>query len=299
MKKVKGEVIYEQPFLEYLGIPAVSKSLLDVFVKCPADAKRMMDGGGGKQETKAMLTGKIVEDMVQSVSIFDPASFEKVAAVHPEKYTTADGESKPWNWNANHCKDWRKELPEGQIVMSPKERDNALRLGEAIRSNKVVQELIADGKSQVTLKAVHRFGLPIKGRPDWFTPNYMVDLKTTFDASTEAFSRSIADRRYHVQAAMYMTLAELCGYHPTEFYFIVAQTGDTPKINVRYLKQSAIDVGRFTLDADLDAYQKCLASGFWPDYMGAATGFDSIEAIDIPKWAYSQFPVTLTGAIEV
>ncbi len=295
----KGEVLYSQPFLEYLGVNAVSKSLLDVFVKCPADAYRLVNGDPGKKETKAMLTGKLVEDMVQSVSIFDPASFERVVAVHPKKYQTKNGKSKPWNWNANYCKDWRKALPEGQHVMSPKERDNALRLGESIRSNRIVQELIADGKPQVTLKAVHRSGLPIKGRPDWFRPDYMVDLKTTFDASTEAFSRSIADRRYHVQAAMYMTLAELCGFHPTEFYFIVAQTGDTPKINVRYLKQSAIDVGRFTLESDLDAYHKCVQSGFWPDYTGSATDFNSIEPIDLPQWAYNTFPVTLTGATEV
>lgn len=295
-----NEIKYHEPFQDYLARPAVSKSLLDVFVKCPADAKRMMDGQWNKTETKAMLTGKLVEEMVQSVSVFAPQMLDAVVVIHPEKYQSADGEAKPWNWNANYCKDWRKENEQGKTVMSQKERDNIVRLGDMIRGNRIVQELIADGKPQVSLKAVHKAtGLTIKGRPDWFRPNYMVDLKTTFDASTEQFSKTIADRRYHIQAAMYMTLAELNGYHPTEFYFIVAQTGDNPKLNVRYLKQSAIEVGRFTLESELEAFKTCSETGFWPDYMGTAKDFNSIEPIDLPQWAYNSFPVTLTGAIEV
>lgn len=292
-----NEVIYNEPFQTYLERTAVSKSLLDVFSKCPADAYAMQNGAAGKKQSKAMLTGKLVEEMVQSVSVFAPQMLDSVIAVHPEKYTNAENEVKDWNWNANYCKDWKKEVPEGKTVMSKKERDNILRLGDMIRGNKLVQELVSNGRPQVTLTATHATKLAIKGRPDWWQSEYIVDLKTTFDASPDALSRTIADRRYHVQAAMYMLLSELNGHKPHTFFFIVAQTGDTPKLNVRYLKSTAIDAGRLILETELDQYNQCVKSGYWPDYIGNATDLHSIQEIDIPSWAYGN--IELEGAIEV
>jgi hypothetical protein len=70
-------------------------------------------------------------------------------------------------------------------------------------------------------------GLECKCRPDWLTDDgsIVVDLKTTKDASPRGFKQSVANYRYHVQAAWYLHgLEQATGKRPDQFIFICVES---------------------------------------------------------------------------
>ena len=132
---------------------------------------------------------------------------------------------------------------------------------------------------------VHReTGLPIKGRADFIGQGYIADIKTTADASNKGLSHSIHNFRYHVQAAMYLKLANLNNLDIHSFYFIAIERGDILLINVRQISAAAIELGEITLGKQLRDLAKCRETGIWLDYSGDT---ELPGEIDLPTWAYS------------
>jgi len=117
-------------------------------------------------------------------------------------------------------------------------------------------------------------------RPDAILDNgYLLDVKTTTDASADSFSRSIAQWRYHVQAAFYSDGYEQeFGEHPRGFAFLAIEKEPPYLCAVYLMDYKAILRGRSEYQADLRTLRKCLDTDTWPGL--------SIEPtrIDLPKW---------------
>jgi len=142
----------------------------------------------------------------------------------------------------------------------------------------------------VSLFGVHKeTGLAIKGRADWLGKSHIVDIKTTADASNGELCKSIYRFRYHVQAAMYLTLAQQNGLDVDSFYFVAIERGEFPLINVRKLSPEAVERGQQILDKQLLDLSNCIKTDIWPDYSG---GTATAGEIDLPPYAYTD----LTGA---
>jgi hypothetical protein len=140
------------------------------------------------------------------------------------------------------------------------------------------------------LFGVHKeTGLAIKGRADWLGKTHIVDIKTTADASNRGLSNSINSFRYHVQAAMYLTLAQQNGLDVESFYFVAIERGEFPLINVRKLSPEAVERGQQILDKQLLDLSNCIKTDTWPDYSGDTA---TAGEIDLPPYAYTD----LTGA---
>ncbi len=126
----------------------------------------------------------------------------------------------------------------------------------------------------------------IKIRPDLITRNGRIigDLKTTDDVSERGFGRTIAQRRYHVQAAWYLdAMAFLYGDDaPDTFALIPAQKRRPYDAAVHWLNELHIGAGRDLYQRDLARIIACRRVDFWP---GADNG-RLIEAA-LPSWAMS------------
>jgi hypothetical protein len=132
------------------------------------------------------------------------------------------------------------------------------------------------------------YGKIIKCRADslWIEQGqiFFADLKTTKDASTQAISKTILQRRYHAQAAMHKMIVELLGqYEWGGFYLIFAESGSSPKCNVRKLAEQAIEKGRGEIEADVDLLRRCTMMGDWPEW---ADSEEHICNVDLPEWMY-------------
>ena len=124
-------------------------------------------------------------------------------------------------------------------------------------------------------------GIDCRCRPDGVLDNgLLIDVKTTQDARPDEFAKSIANFRYHVQAAFYSDGYEkIYGVKPTGFMFIVVEK-HAPYQVACYVASEAMTIrGRAEYQKDLATYKKCLAENSWP---GIAT---EPTIIDLPKWA--------------
>ena len=278
---------------DYQAAPGVNKSLLDQFARCPALAKRHLDGTR-REQSEAMQFGSLVD-----ASVFSPLLSGPAWIVQPETYKNDDGEILKWNGNAKHCREWvRLASEDGLPVIKRQMNDEIHAASNAVLNHPHAALLLSEGHAQASLFATcPRTGLPLKGRPDWLGNGQIVDLKTTADASPDAIARQIATYRYHVQAAFYLDLAKLCGVDCSEFYFIFVERGAKPLVNVRRLNDRAIELGRYLYRRDLEGFAKCQASGIWPDYSGA----EAIQEIDVPAWAHcnAMDGMELVGAQEI
>lgn len=130
-------------------------------------------------------------------------------------------------------------------------------------------------------------GILRKCRPDLITNDGRVigDLKTTDDVSESGFGRTIAQRRYHVQAAWYLDiLYALYGEDaPKVFCFIAAQKTRPYDVAVHVLSDEQIAVGRMLYQQDLNNLMKYQSMNWWP-------GQDMGQVINavLPGWAMAQ-----------
>lgn len=156
-------------------------------------------------------------------------------------------------------------------------------------------------------------GLLCRCRPDfWRQDGIVVDVKTTEDASTEAFAQSIAGWRYHVQHPYYLDGIALMQdqvkdpamrqqfpeafVRPKAFVFLAVEKsarvvdGVALGVGVYVLDNDSVELGRIEYRQDLQRIAECTRSGIWPGYG------DKIQPIELPKWKIAQSAHLLADA---
>lgn len=109
--------------------------------------------------------------------------------------------------------------------------------------------------------------VPCKARPDILHHNMIVDLKTTEDASEDAFRYSIKKYGYHVQAAM-----QLDGYNAinntnhNNFVIIAVEKSPPYAVAVYLMHEEAIEKGRILYKSALERFRECLDDNVWASY---------------------------------
>ena len=156
-------------------------------------------------------------------------------------------------------------------------------MANAVRSHTIAVELLAKGKAEQSVYAIHpATGVEIRGRMDWITEDesgpLIVDLKTTEDARD--FAKSVANYRYHVQAALYSDLLELSLGKKAVFVFIVVEKSAPHGIRIVTLDTNSLAAGRLDYERLLVVYKECVDSGEWPAYPVR------VETVELPPWAF-------------
>jgi exodeoxyribonuclease VIII len=265
---------FDLPMRDYLAEPALSKHALDALHRSPMEYRLQQDGLLTVEQSPAMLFGSLLHGLV----LEDRQDW----ITPPATYPSEKGE-KPWTMAANYCKAWRDE--QTMPIVSREDEGVLLGVAESVRKDPLASQLLTGGHAEVSMFAEYD-GRPCKGRADYLNTHcgYFVDLKTTTDASTAAFSREIVNRRYEVQFALYWKLLAVLGYKILDTYFIAVEKTEPYRVNVRKLKSSALEVGQQELDADLELLETCERTNTWPGLSGKGPG---IAEIDIPLWKYS------------
>jgi hypothetical protein len=258
---------------EYQAAEGISKSALDLLADCPLLYSEWAAGKFTRPTTRPMELGTALHSMV----LGDMPDY----TVRPAYY--ADG--KRWHASATFCKKWEKERA-GELVVS--EQENRLLLGAAksVLDNRRAYKLLnACQMREVSIFAKDPdTGLTLKGRIDFLGATLLGDLKTTRYPATDAFSKEIVSRRYHVQAAMYKRILSLLGEPRSDWYFIMVSLMPPHRVNVRKLRPLAVAQGETILQENLRLLADCLSTNRWPGLDGDPTS-DEIGDIDIPSWA--------------
>ena len=252
---------------------AVSKSGLDQIAKSPLHYwSRYLDPNRITPEpSAAMRLGTALHTHVLELDQWD-----NQIAVAPSDINRRTKEGKE-QWAAFEAAAKRK------TVITADDAEVVMAMGRSIMRHPGAAMLLGlPGKAETThMWTDATYGLECKCRPDWLTDDgsIMVDLKTTRDASPRGFMRSIADYRYHVQAAWYLNgVEQATGKRPDQFIFICVESTAPYAVAVYAADEVMTDRGYEQAMKDLGKLAVCRAADSWPSYS------DQIELISLPDW---------------
>jgi hypothetical protein len=252
---------------------AVSKSHLDLVARSPLHYwARYVDPNRVEPEpTPAMRLGTAVHTLT-----LEPDTFAERYVMAPESIDkrTKAGKELWTEWEA---------LAAGREVLSRADTDLMQAMALAVRSHPAAAYLLGlKGKAETThIWTDEATGLECKCRPDWLTDDgqLIVDLKTTEDASPAGFRKSIANFRYHVQAAWYLHgLEQATCTRPEQFIFICVEKKPPHVVAVYAASAEMVGAGGEHALRDLEVLATCKAANSWPGYS------DGVEVIDLPPW---------------
>lgn len=286
-----GGITLGMPNALYHAAPGVSNSMLGEADPTPAHLvghlqRKEADKDEAEEETpEHFLIGNLVHHAMNTPD--DPLpSLVLPPATYPDSET---GKEKPWNWNSNFAKDWRKRrIAEGKLVIKkPRTLEIAKGCVRSILRHPIASRYFQDGVGEVSVfnKHITDHGtITTRARMDWLPRGHtaMVDIKTTTagGASDEAFAYTLHDFGYYRQAAHYLgsfgkaLLIEQESGRPLDdwmterdhFVFIVVEKVEPFAVNVFYVDPQALQEGREDLCRRLDSIAKCCYSGEWPAY---------------------------------
>lgn len=204
---------------EYFASLRMSKHSLDEFSKNPWGFLKARAEGVVKDddETGSLLFGGAVH-----VAVLQPEKVADAIAICPETIKARRG------------KEWEKFSVEndGKLILKGDEFNKMQAAAESIKASELAYKLIgvsemretaifwtADGFDDVPLKSKIDAMSVVDGKCD-----LVIDLKTTKDASPEAFAKSCETYGYHRQAAFYLdAVSALYGKMPDGFVFVVVE----------------------------------------------------------------------------
>jgi exodeoxyribonuclease VIII len=234
----------------YHADPAISASHLHAISKSPAHyyARYLAPNRPPSIQTAAMQFGSLVH-----TAVLEPDELSKRYGVCPPRNTKAGKEA------AAQMK------ADGIEAITQTDWDTAAAISEAVYDHPVASDLLSKG------------ALRCKCRPDWLRPDgIVVDLKTTQDASRKGFAKSVANFRYHVQAAHYLN-----GLEAEKFIFIAVEKSYPFAVAVYELDASALLEGGSLAFRDLRRIATCRGLDEWPGYS------QEITTLSLPMWAYN------------
>lgn len=110
------------------------------------------------------------------------------------------------------------------------------------------------------------------------------DYKTTASAQPFAFSRSIFNFGYDIQAVFYMDAVKAAGIaEDVEFLFIAQETSPPYLVTVHQLDFEALLLGRARVDEACRVFRQCTETNIWPGYS------DEIEIVGAPTYLADQY----------
>lgn len=243
------------------------------FARCP----HRWFAGYESDDTKQTEWGSLVDCLALT-----PQRFAEDFAVAPETYPDAKTkEPKPWNWNANFCKEWREDHKGKQIIKSEtyQQAQNAVKI---LYGKPETREVLECSERQVMAIAEYADPdtgvvipckilidlLPMLGTPLW--QSCLGDLKTA--NSVLGWPRKVWDMNYHLQAAFYLDVyAAASGEPRTEFVHVIQESFPPWEPARKVLSAEFIEIGRWKYQSALREYAKCLKIGEWPGYRGEIT----------------------------
>lgn len=247
----------------------VSKSALDELNRSPAHYHAWLHGIEAA-DTPALVFGRAFH-----AALLEPEHFHRVYRTPP---SFGDLRS---SRNREARDAWLGENPGVTALHS----DDAIRIQlmcASVMAHPAAGRLVREGQAEVTLRWRDPLtGLRCKSRCDYWVKakRFAVDVKTTEDASPEAFARSVYKYRYHVQDALYRQgFAELG--EPIKHFAILAVEKTPPyAVAVYTLDEDAIMKGYNSARGNILKLDECIRANTFPSYS------QGVETLSLPPWA--------------
>lgn len=263
-------VYHNIPFEQYRAWDAMSQSALKHFERSPAHYAASLLAPD--QDTVALRLGRAIHS-----AVFEPDDFAR-------RYTPFDEDRRSAAAKAR----WQGILDAGGAPIKSAEYATTTQIRDVLRAHPTAGAYLfgEGGANELSIVWLdEESGVTCKARLDRISPlvdgGCILDLKSTEDASEEAFAKAVFNFRYYRQGAFYR---RGCAAHEIDaaHYGIVAVEKEPP-FGVRVFRLSEADL--LTGDAEISAllarYAQCRAADDFPAY---PTG---VVDLRLPEWAYT------------
>ena len=285
------------PAEEYHAIDRCSNSRLSLLEQSPAHAKEAIDNP--TPSTKSQRIGTAAHTAVLEPHLMD----ESLAVATQCAGTTNSGKQCSYSGKVRRNGSWycgthdpgEDEAGEAYdgLVVSEDDYEDIARMRDAVHAHPVAAELLEEGRPELTALFDHadvdketgevRSELACKARIDTYHPDgVIVDLKTTRDASKDAFRKSLWNYGYFRQLAFYRyALHQLV--QDVDLALIVAAEKKPPYgVAVYELSETTLKAGMRQLEDLLATYAECVRTDEWPCYP------EEVQGLELPHWAWDK-----------
>lgn len=255
-----------------LGI--ASSSALEEVRRSPAHYLAWV-AGNEYRESPALSFGKALH-----MRALEPLLFARTYLVAPDFgpcRKTEGCSSEQAKENKARREAWRAEH-RGATILDSATGFATLGMIEAIADHPIARPLLESGEAELTGRWNDL--LPCKLRADFYREDLgtLVDVKSTLDASADAFRRSVISYGYHRQTAHYEFGLEALGYPADHALFVVAEKAPPFAVAVYALDDMFTQLGERQVDAAKHRLADCLERNEWPGYP------DTIQTLSLPPW---------------
>ena len=224
--------------------------------------------GSKKEPTQALIEGSAFHAMMEGRDIW-----QVEFVVKPEGLSLSTKEGKKFKEENSH-----------RHILTPNFGERLERMSNAVYNFSPALEFMnIQGQAETSHYWTDEMtGLRCKCRPDYITDNleYVIDYKTTTDASKKGFQRAIVQYGYDIQAGFYMDgIEKSMGHRPKNFIFIVVE------------KQPPFNVAVYVADDEMVTlgYEKARRGlskiKYWEDAKEFPNYSETVEIIGLPDWA--------------
>ena|ERR1700753_1528167 len=180
-----------------------------------------------------------------------------------------------------------KKAAAGRIVLDKEQQDTIHWMSANITSHAMWKSVKGDrtGCIEDSLAWIDQeTGVLLRSRPDFYTDDIIIDLKTTKDSSPHAFQKAVADYSYHRQGALSTDgLSILTNKEYRNVILFVVDKKPPHFVRCYVMTDNALNQGKYEYKYAAHQYKKCIDSGIWESYP------EIIEDLDLPNWAYREF----------
>lgn len=266
------DVTNEQYHRELLG--AYSKSDLDAMALSPSNL--IQKRNGPRVQSDALSFGQAFHARMEHHA--NQAEYLKLVAVPPSiSRVSKEGKEAHAKFEAENS---------SKLVLDTKDWDTLENMLGAVCAHPDARSLlVADGVNEETFIWQDRdTGVWCKCRPDkritrapqGLPNNMVIDWKTSADCSPHKLQSSIAEYRYHVQAAFYLDgISQVMGHPVGPFVNVFIEKGRSYRVVLGVLEEGAIQVGRDLYKAALARISECEETNVWPGFVD----------FSLPTWA--------------
>lgn len=257
-------------------------SLLRNIVRSPAHYRHAVTAV--HEDSDAMRLGRAVH-----LAVLEPERFRASIAVWEE------GPRRGKAWDA-FCVEHR-----GVEILRQADYETCIAMQAAARADAVAARYLSGGQSEVSVLWAHStpaqgalpaFNVDCKARPDFVAEcGALVDLKTSKDASPDAFGRSAFNLHYHAQAAWYVDGYEAATGIRLPFVLVTVEAGAPHVVTVYRVGEDILQLGRAEYRAALERLNQCRTDARWPGY---ALPGQELE-LTLPRWAVANDDQDIAG----
>lgn len=270
MSERNGRILTVLPAAQYHGLPRLSSGGIKHLLKSPAHFQQNL-------ATPIVATPQMQFGTVVHALVLEPNTINDVVAIIPDDMPERRSTAGKQRWAEFDA------LAVGKCVMSGERYECAQAAAMAVRSSpRYAAVFRAGGAVETSLLWIDTYDVLCKARPDYILPHFewIVDLKTTRDASKEDFAKQIWNNRYDVQAAWYLRgLVRSVECKPRGFIWCAVETEPPYAVAWYVMELADFEIALADIDNMLRVYAECTRTNTWPGYP------TDVQPIRLPRWA--------------